>query len=72
MRENLIRLRKKRKLTQAEIAQAIQLTVRQYSRLEAGTSDGSVKTWIALKELLGAKSIDYLLEQIGSVKSRRE
>lgn len=63
LRENLIRLRKKKKLTQAEIAQEIKLTVRQYSRLEAGTSDGSVKTWIALKKLLGAKSIDYLLEQ---------
>lgn len=70
MRENLIRLRKKKKLTQAEIAQAIQLTVRQYSRLEAGNSDGSVKTWIALKELLGAKSIDYLLEQTVNVISQ--
>lgn len=67
LRENLIRLRKKKKLTQAEIAQAIQLTVRQYGRLEAGTSDGSVKTWMALKELLGARSIDYLLEQTVNV-----
>lgn len=67
MRQNLINLRKRKKLTQAEIAQAIHLTARQYSRLEAGTSDGSVKTWKALKKLLGAKSIDYLLEQTEDV-----
>lgn len=63
MRENLICLRKRKKFTQADVAEAIHITVRQYSRLEAGTSDGSVKTWKALKELLGAKNIDYLLEQ---------
>lgn len=66
-RKNLIRLRKKKKLTQAQIAEAVHLTARQYSRLEAGTSDGSVKTWKALKELLGAKTIDYLLEQTEDV-----
>lgn len=70
MRENLIRLRKKRKLSQAEVATAIQITVRQYSRLERGSSDGSIKTWIALKELLGAECIDYLLEQTGDVLSK--
>lgn len=67
MRENLVYLRKKNKLSQFEVATAIQITVRQYSRLERGSSDGSVKTWIALKELLGAESIDYLLEQTGDV-----
>lgn len=70
MRENLAQLRKKKKLTKTEVAQAIHLTVRQYNRLEAGTSDGSVKTWKALKELLGAKNIDYLLEQTGDVISQ--
>lgn len=63
MRKNLIHLRKKRKLSQAQTAGAIHITARQYRRLEAGNSDGSVKVWQALKELLGAKSIDYLLEQ---------
>lgn len=67
LRDNLIQLRKKRQLTQAEAAQAIHLTARQYSRLEAGTSDGSVKVWFALKELLGAKSIDYLLDQTDDI-----
>lgn len=69
MRENLVNLRKKRKLSQSDVAKAIQITVRQYSRLERGSSDGSVKIWIALKELLGAKSIDYLLEQTRDVTS---
>lgn len=67
MRENLRHLRLRKKLTQADVAKAIGLTVRQYGRLEAGTSDGSVKTWKELKKLLGAKSIDYLLEQTENV-----
>ncbi len=70
MRKNLKNLRKENKLTQAEVAKAIRLTERQYSRLECGSSDGSVKTWIALKELLGAENIDYLLEQTEDVISK--
>ncbi len=67
MRENLKNLRKKNNLTKVEVAKAIRMTERQYSRLECGSSYGSVKAWIALKELLGAESIDYLLEQTGDV-----
>lgn len=54
----------KKGLTQVDIANELGITVRQFNRLEAGTSNGSVKVWQHLKELLGAKSIDYLLEQI--------
>lgn len=70
MRENLIRLRKSKKLSQAEVAAAIHITARQYSRLECGKSDGSIKTWMALKELLGAESIDCLLEQTFDVSPK--
>lgn len=63
MRGNLRRLRKRKKLTQAEVAKAVSLTVRQYNRLETGTSDGTIKTWMALRDLLGSKSIDYMLEK---------
>lgn len=62
MRKNLIKERKQKKLTQADTAQAIGITDRQYARLEAGTSDGSIKVWLKLKDLFH-KSIDYLLEQ---------
>lgn len=62
-RNNLIASRNKAKLTQAELAGKVGVTERQYNRLEAGTSYGSIKVWIQLKGLLHAKSIDWLLEQ---------
>lgn len=62
MRKNLIQARKDTHMTQAEMASHIGLTLRQYTRLEAGTSDGSVKVWYKLKDLLH-QPIDYLLEQ---------
>lgn len=63
MRENLFNLRKKMGYTKAYTAKEIGLSEKQYSRLEAGTSDGSMKVWCKLKQLLHAKSIDWLLEQ---------
>ena len=62
MRTNLINERKKKKLTQTEIAKILGITDRQYARLEAGTSNGRIKVWQSLKDLF-QKSIDYLLEQ---------
>lgn len=62
-RKNLIALRNRAKLTQAELAGKIGVTERQYQNIEAGTSYGSIRVWIQLKGLLRAKSIDWLLEQ---------
>ena len=62
-RKNLIAMRRKAKMTQKELAALIGLTERQYQNIEAGISDSSIKVWQHLKELLGAKSIDFLLEQ---------
>lgn len=61
MRLNLINKRKQEKLTQAEIAKILGITVRHYKALEAGTSDGSIKVWQRLRDLLNT-SIDTLLE----------
>ena len=63
MRENLINTRKKKKLTQAEVAKILGIATRHYQALEAGTSDGSIKVWQRLKDLFH-KPIDYLLEQV--------
>ena len=41
----------------------LEITLQHYQRLEAGTSEGSVKVWSRLKEILNAPSIDHLLEQ---------
>lgn len=63
MRKNLINARQKTQLTQVELATKLNITSRQYRNLEAGTSEGSVKVWNKLKEILNAPSIDFLLEQ---------
>lgn len=63
MRENLKRLRIKKRYTQVEISKAIGVTTRHYKGLEAGTSNGSVKVWEKLRDVLGAKSIDILRQQ---------
>ena len=63
MRTNLINERKIKQITQAEVARILGITIRQYARLEAGTSDGSIKVWQRLKDLFH-KPIDYLLEQV--------
>ena len=60
VRKNLINARKKAKLTQRETALKLDLSLRQYQSLEAGTSNGSVKTWQQLSRLFG-RTIDYLL-----------
>lgn len=62
-RQNLINARQKAQLTQAELAKKLEITLQHYQRLEAGTSEGSVKVWSRLKEILNAPSIDHLLEQ---------
>ena len=61
MRENLIAEREQKRLTKSEVAKIVGITPRQYARLEAGTSDGSVKVWQKLKDLFKT-SIDTLLE----------
>ena len=62
-RNNLINLRKEKGYTQLELANEVGISDKHYQSLEAGTSDGSVKVWQHLKKLLGASSIDFLLEK---------
>ncbi len=63
MRKNLINLRKKQGFSQKELAKKLDISERQYQRLEAGTSNGSVILWQNLKTILQSNTIDYLLEQ---------
>lgn len=62
-RNNLAELRRNAQLTQSELAKELGVSLRQYNRLEAGTSNGSIGVWRQLQQLLQAPSIDYLLEQ---------
>jgi len=56
-------LRVARKLTQRQLAERLGLATRHYQKIEAGTTRGSVQIWQKLVELLGAPSIDYLLQE---------
>ena len=67
MRTNLIKARKAKGLTQKQVAEKIDICVRQYQKLEAGTSNGSIELWCKLKKLLNI-SIDCLLEQTFDTK----
>ena len=62
MLKNLINLRKQAERTQKQMASFLGITERQYRRLEAGTSDGSVKIWQQLSRFFNT-TIDYLLKQ---------
>ncbi len=63
MRKNIINARQNKNLTQVEVAKILEVSERQYQRLEAGTSDGSIKIWRKLKDILNEETIDCLLEQ---------
>lgn len=52
MRTNLKNARIQAGLTQSDIAEHMEISLRQYQRIEAGTSNGSVRLWDALEDLL--------------------
>ena len=61
MRQNLRKARKRKGLTQNDIARLLNITVRQYGAIESGASNGSVKVWQEIKRVLGG-TIDDLLQ----------
>jgi len=61
MRQNLRNARKRKGLTQRDIARLLNITVRQYGAIESGASNGSVKVWQEIKRVLGG-TIDDLLQ----------
>lgn len=61
LKNNLITARKNANLTQKQVAKLLNISERQYTRIEAGTSEGSLKVWKQLKALLNS-SLDFLTE----------
>lgn len=53
MRTNLQAARRAKGLTQEQMAEMLDMSVRQYQRIEAGTANGSFRHWDALEDLLG-------------------
>ena len=59
LRNNLKKERKSKELTQEELAQVLNITVRQYKAIEAGTSNSSMPMWRTLSKLFN-QTINYL------------
>ena len=53
MRANLRSARKAAGLTQAQVAERLGISERQYQRMETGKADGGYRHWDALEDLLG-------------------
>lgn len=51
MRKNLVKARKLHKMTQREVAAKLQITTRQYQRIETGEISGKITTWDTLEDL---------------------
>ena len=61
-RQNLINERISHEKSKQQMADMLKISVRQYSRMEDGTSDGHIKNWVKLSKMF-KKSINFLLEQ---------
>lgn len=53
MRANLINARNEHQLTQAELAEKLNISTRQYQRIESGKTLGKADMWDTLEDLLG-------------------
>lgn len=53
MRHALQQAREKKSLTQSQMAEMLDMSVRQYQRLESGDSNGVFRHWDALEDFLG-------------------
>lgn len=63
MRINMMAARKEKKLTQAQLAKMVGVSLNQIAFMERGRVGGSVETWIKIRDALDAPSIDWLLEE---------
>lgn len=52
MRENLKKARKKAGMTQQQVADKLDIGLRYYQKIEAGTATGAFEIWDALEDLL--------------------
>lgn len=62
MRYLLKNLRVKKGYSQSRIAKELGITTRQYQYLECGKSNGSVRLWERLRDILEADCIDVILQ----------
>lgn len=53
MRENLKKARKEAGVTQQQVADKLDIGLRYYQKIEAGSATGAFELWDALEDLLG-------------------
>ena len=58
--ERLKELRKSKKMTQKQMAEALQITFRQYQRYESGNQTTTLENLIKMADFFGV-SLDYLV-----------
>ena len=58
--ERLKELRKSKKMTQKQMAEALQITLRQYQRYESGNQTTTLENLIKMADFFGV-SLDYLV-----------
>ena len=63
MRTALVQARATRRMTQAQVAKAVNISVRNYQNIEAGTTKPNVETAISIARLLGANVRDLFRPQ---------
>ena len=63
MRTALAQARATRRMTQAQVARAVGISVRNYQNIEAGTTRPNVETAISIARLLGANVRDLFRPQ---------
>lgn len=61
MRKNLIQLRQSKNYSQSDMSNLLNISLRQYQRIESGESEGKLKLWKELSSILG-ETINYLIE----------
>lgn len=64
MRENLKNARKAADMTQQQMAERLDISLRQYQRIEEGDSNGSFEIWDALEDISGVHHMKKRMEYI--------
>lgn len=70
MRENLKAARKAAGLTQEAISERLNISPRQYQRIEKGTSLGAIDTWDALEDMFEVNQRVLRENRRGTANSR--
>lgn len=64
MREKLQGLRKEKKLTQAQVAEVLNISTNHYQAIELGTKQGSITIWDKLEDIFEVHQRDLRVQKM--------